>query len=395
MKIVKQQENPIFFKGITRIQALWRGYRVRRNLLSRSLFNLAKVDLDRCIDITCYPKASSGITPVYFPPHLPIAFKALGETRSKKRFFVMWEARDLCIKNGYTHLLIPQAYPYKNYNIEDKLPVEHVKQREQLALYCDNRDQFTEAVKEFTGFLCQCIFPDILTFNHPYQNEKKFPIGRCDNLPLLLDRGMGKIALIDLGGHQIRKEKLTLIDALECAKTAISIFPYHSQDILEVVAFFYPEISQKASFLQSFAKQSLKNLNIIYKNHCRFISQNNTPLLFSSERTQEILQNAKKSLGTEGILLSEKSLLQLVNEITLSILAKFKEFSISDTPLHDQACARFIVLNVNQITQIFENTDRESNRIVQTILNQMIGNEIYYINQYVNRKKETLIIILF
>lgn len=256
-----------------KIQSLWKGYRVRKNFLSKVSYKLAVQFIEQYPTMTDVPKASTGITKVFLPTHLPIVLKALGTIRSKNRFFTMWKARELCLKNGYKHLLIPQAHPYKDYNIEERFPVIDVKQREQIALYEENQECFLEVVKEFTGFLCKCIFPDILTYSHPYLQSDKIPLVRCDNLPLLIDQNIGKIALIDLGGLQIRSNKLSLDEATDCTKTALFIFPYHLTEILKVVESFCPEIHSRLSDLKELCKQTILQLKSIYADHQKFIAK--------------------------------------------------------------------------------------------------------------------------
>lgn len=136
--------------AVLKFQNLWRGYRVRRNFISKHTYISAKHYIDHCKSLEDIPKACSGITKVYLPAHLPVVFKALGLQKSKRRFFTMCKARDLCIKNGYKSLWIPAARPYKDYNIKEKLPVHDVRQREQIALYEENQEKFTLAISELT-----------------------------------------------------------------------------------------------------------------------------------------------------------------------------------------------------------------------------------------------------
>lgn len=388
-------------KELIQVQALWRGYRVRRNYLSRDLFLLAKETLDQCLDINTFPRASSGITKVYLPPHLPLVFKALGIQRSKKRFFTMWQAKDLCKKNGYKHLLIPSGRPYKEYNIEIKLPVHDVKLREQVALYQENHLNFTPAVREFSGLLCQCIFPDILTEFHPYQEEDKVPLGRCDNIPLLFDKSIGKIALIDLGGFQIRKENLSLCQALDCFRTAIFIFPYHFDNILEVVAKYCPEIISERVALQIFTDSVLFRFQKIYMEHRNFVEQEihlKKRLKFSLERIKEIIQHIQK-VADEGIRLplNQEKIVLLIEQIMTPISLKLTA-SYSERPsLSSYVCSRYLTLKFNDLFTIFQNENSltEIQHLLKIILDEFTGKEIFYANNYISRSQESLIRIHF
>lgn len=394
--------------GLMHFQALWRGYRVRRNFLSHNLFQAAKKTLDQCSDITIFPRASSGITRVYFPPHLPIVFKALGIQRGKKRFFTMWQARDLCKTNGYGHLLIPSAHPYKDYNIEIRLPVDDVKQREQVALYEENQLNFSQAVKEFTGLLCQSIFPDILTDFHPYQEEEKIPLGRCDNLPLLLDKSLGKIALIDLGGFQIRREELSLEQALESFKTAIFIFPYHFEDVFETVASYCPGILDERTALQLYNNVISFRFRKIYMEHRQFVEQEirsggfpKHALAFSKERMEEIMQRVQRAVNEDiHLLLDKDKLLLLINQIISSISCKLADIaeSISEkSSLSSYVCSRYLTLKFNDFFTVFksEYSVDTMHRLLKIVLDELSRKEICYANHYVNRIQESLIRIHF
>ncbi len=397
--------------AIIKLQSLWRGHRVRRNYISQDHYFSAKQYLDKCQDITGLPKASCGITRVYLPPNLPVVFKALGMQKSKRRFFTMWKARDLCQRNGYRHLLIPTARPYKEYNIEDKLPVHDVKQREQIALYGENWKSFSPAIREFTGFLCQSIFPDILTLSHPYQEENEIPLGRCDNLPLMLDKEDGKIALIDLGGHQIRKGKPSSAEALECAKTVIFIFPYHFDDIFDVVKTFCPGIIEKRLHLQELCAQALTRFKKIYENHRDFvqkkiISGGLSRHSFSEQRKQVILQKVQSSLSTASkrtqppasdrhdvTSLNEEALAFFIEKVISLLINESTKNKTPKQPLIPYVCSRSIALHSKDLSDMSQGRLSKSNAqiVLKIILDELVqGNELCYVNKYTNRFKESV-----
>ncbi len=224
--------------SVEKIQNLWRGHLVRKNFLYKKLYELGVAFIMQNPDMKDVPRATSGVTPVYLPLTLPLVFKNLGESRAIRRFCYIWKAKELCFKNGYQFLLIPNARPHMNFNIEEKLPVHDVTTREQICLYVENKEKFSAPAKEFAGLLCQSIFPDILAYEHPYKDQNNIPLRGCDNVPLMMRKEQGYIALIDLGGFQVRSGKLLYEDAFEAAKTAVCFFPYHVEEILEVVQSF-------------------------------------------------------------------------------------------------------------------------------------------------------------
>lgn len=377
--------------SILKIQSLWRGYRIRRNFLPKALYNLGVQFIKQCPKMTDVPKAASGVTDVFLPEDLPLVFKALGGQRSKNRFFTMWKARDLCLKNGYKHLLVPKACPYAEYNVEGRLPVHTVAQREQIALYEENKEKFSKVVEEFAGFLCQCIFPDILTFTHPYLKKDKIPLGRCDNIPLLINNNMGEIALIDLGGHQLREHKLSLDEAVECAKTAIFIFPYHFDEIVKVVHSFCPEIYFELSCLKEICQQTIIQFKSIYIDHKEFIqrkSQSNAqPFCHTqydiTERVQLLIEDAIKTQKDECIF-NDKKFVLFVESILRQILTKLIENY--NKPILD--------FSLRSITINFENefSNSDEKKIINLILKQLIDkDEICYANLFFNRSEKLFV----
>jgi hypothetical protein len=391
-------------RAATTIQSLWRGYRVRRNYLDKPCYRKAMQYLDRCVNLTALPKAMTGLTPVYLPAALPVVFKALGEEKSKRRFFTMWKARNLCIKNGYTHLIIPSAHPYKQFNIEDKLPVTDVKQREQVALYEQHQESFSQAVQEFTGFLCQSILPDILTYSHPYP-EPLIPLGRYDNLPLLLEGNQGKIALIDLGGYQLRSQKLSLAEAIDIVKTVLFIFPYHFEAIFKIAQAFCPELIEKRPELEAIHCLVRDHFKNIYYNHYLFIQQTrqiSENILTLNQKQILVLQD----LETKG---SQEDQCKNYQSLYGKILDQFKKKIIS--PIFDTLKTNY--LHVDFITDVFSRTmtlpydelfdfshEQQEKKIVQSLSNliwkALVDREVIcYSQDYTNRSQIRLIKIHF
>lgn len=392
-------------KSINKLISLWRGHRVRRNFLPKDLYKAAKDYIEELPNTDELPRASSGLTKVYIPRNLSVVFKELGVERSKSRFFTMWNARDLCIKNGYRHLLIPTAHPYKKYNIEEKLPVYNVKQIEQIALYEDNQQKFTAVVKEFVGFLCQSIFPDIVTFTHPYQRNNHIPLVRSDNLPLLIEDDVGKVALIDLGGYKIRIEKLSLTEAIENTKTALFIFPYHFNDIFEVVKIFCPEVVSQFDSLQDLYRETVSAYASIYKDHRSFVQQKIISKKLNLESIEQRKHNLLKKVQSEiDIILqnpnssfSNPNLQRLfIEKIMAPIIDKLVESHLQEEVSTSYLCSRRIKFNEESFSDVSQDfsTCKEIYLLLINILNKFYQDkEIAYVNQYYCRFKKLSIMV--
>ena len=130
------------------------------------------------------------------PDNLPIVLKQSGSPENRKRFNKMKQAREICDESNYPHLVIPTARIHGNFIIESRLPImkDH-NMKVQIGFYLDNVEKFTEAVEEFTGFLCQARLYDITGgTNDAYSTLSAVPIGRYDNVAMYLEKGVGNSA---------------------------------------------------------------------------------------------------------------------------------------------------------------------------------------------------------
>lgn len=286
IKIQKQQAENLRSAAATKIQSLWRGYsargrvgRLKRSILSYALLEKAKPYIDNPSNRKDLPKASSGKTPVYLPVELPLVLKESGSPENQKRLDQMIQGRDLCEKNGYKDLTIPQARVCKNFIIESRLPIpNYYNVREQLGFYAENWERFTPAVREFTGFLCQSEFSDITGGRYdPYGplSNSKAPVGRYDNIALYLEEGRGKIGLIDLEQFRPGAIKIQLNWCYFKCKDAVHLFPYHLDEIMDEAKKFDPNIQRYRKQLEAERDEALKRFKVAYENHFNFIKKNN------------------------------------------------------------------------------------------------------------------------
>jgi len=168
--------------------------KLRGRFLSAALFEKAKTFVDPPANLSDLPRASACKTPVYFPHDLPVVLKQSGAVKAQERFEKMWQARDICEKNGYSHLVLSIARLYGDFIIENKLPITFQSTKEQIGLYVENHDKFTRAVEEFTRLLFQSDFYDITE----YYGWAETVMGRYDNVSLYLEENRGRIGLLDL-----------------------------------------------------------------------------------------------------------------------------------------------------------------------------------------------------
>src|SRR5438477_154767 len=104
------------------IQSVWRGRtarvkveKLRAQLLPHSHFFVAQTYVDYPARLSRLSRASAGKTPVYLLSQPPLVFKASGAPANQERFDKMNQAREICHRNGFTHLTIPKARVYENF----------------------------------------------------------------------------------------------------------------------------------------------------------------------------------------------------------------------------------------------------------------------------------------
>ncbi len=296
------------------IQSVWRGRlarieaaKARNHLLSYALFERAKPYVDIPEKRRMCPRAASGLTPVFLPPELPVVLKWSGSLIGQARFEQMNQARELCVKNRYTHLVIPRARVYGKFIIETRLPVGDTKQ--QIGLYMENRDRFAGAAKEFIGFLCQSALGDIVKVSGDYCSLFKVHLGKYENVTLYLEEEEGKIGLIDMGSSGLSFG--TPQHCIQQCEAAISFFPYHLDEILAVAREYDPEIDQLRESFEKRRDATIKAFQDIYADHLEFIRKKgitlDSPITFekpTADRTEALrnaLSDALKVRHREGL----------------------------------------------------------------------------------------------
>jgi hypothetical protein len=288
-------------RAAVKIQVIWKDYarRIKTSLLSYSLLEQAKPYIDDPSKLAKVKRASSGSIPVYLlPKELPIVLKETQAPANRTRFKHMQQARHICETNGYKDLVIPKGGLYRNFIIESWQPIIADGTKEQIGLYIENRGRFRNAVKEFTGFLCQCSFDDITGgTNDAYGTLGQTPLGRYDNIPLYLDpeTGEGKIGLIDL--EKFSPEPRKWEGCFSSCRDAVHLFPYHLDEIISAAQKFDDNAEKYRKKLEIEQKETLKRFELTYENHLKFIQEKGITLAKPCEIV-ELTLGRKKEIET-------------------------------------------------------------------------------------------------
>ncbi len=335
----------------TKIQKVWRGHQgrlqaarlVRSNLHER-LTEIGKPFITNPEVMETMNRAKTGKTRVYYPKDLPIIIKASGQSKGLERLKRMLYAEGLCKNNHYRRLLIPSAKICGEFLIESRLPIQDHDYPLQVGLYIENRDRFTRAAKEFTGFLCQSRLRDL-----DWELYSKISGGhtpRWDNVVLYIENCEGKVGLVDLEDYSPNKPQNIFF---EC-ETAVLFFPLHVDEIIASAKRFDPDIVDRRDELKKKAESILKIHKLLYWDHMKFlkekgISVDNPKSLISPSpaRRREIMEKMLKSSSFDPVVDMEKTFLnpeQTVSDVidlTIQMLSELlvrrqKNRAISSIP---------------------------------------------------------------
>lgn len=196
-----------------KLQKIYRGYKARQAFLPRDFPEYKRLLEGGCKNM---PRAKDGKTRVYFPAEMPeVVFKQSG-SQSASRFHAMSQARQILLQENCTRLIIPKARKYKEFLIEERLPV-NTNRYYNLQEYVDHREKYDEVARELTRFFSRAQLTDLW-------GEWGF---RYDNFPLF----DGELGLIDLESFEQKKGRARL-DRSD-VRTLMAIFPYHTEIILD------------------------------------------------------------------------------------------------------------------------------------------------------------------
>jgi hypothetical protein len=199
-------------------------------------------------------------------------------------------------RKKFKHLIVPQTKVEEDYLIEEKLPINGFDIREQIELYTKHIDSFTAAAEEFTQLLFMGSFTDLL--GGYWGSLSPTAIPRYDNALLYLERGYGKIGLIDVESLYINSESgLTCEnneETFEKCKIAVTFFPYHLNQIITQAEKFDKNISKRSPELEDIQEKILVFFDIIYGAHAIFLQHHNI-----TEKNATILFDANPILEEE------------------------------------------------------------------------------------------------
>lgn len=217
----------------------------------------------------------------------------VGERRMKQ----MRKAQQICRKSRYRHLVIPKVGMTKEgYLVEEKVPIDiHATTKTQIGLYVTHREAFTGAVQEFVGFLFQAKLTDITSTGQFFQKfaGKDVEIGRFDNIPLYLENGVGKIALIDLEHFSPRDSVRSHQDSVSICALALSLFPLHFKEIIEAAQKIDPTIFPDEELLIREKDVHQKFVDNVFVKHRDFLEKKG----ISSENPAQIVALSKEREG--------------------------------------------------------------------------------------------------
>ncbi len=234
---------------------------------TESLTNARKT-ISNNSQIHSYPRAQGGNTAVFLPKDNPkVVLKASGG-KSASRLKQINLARTVCKEHHLRHLVVPKAVHYGQFLIEKRLPIGVPGSKEQISLYCENREKFSRAVEEFAELSFRSIIIDITDVNTIYQTLSEAPLGRYDNIPFYIENDEGFIGLIDIEGFAT-DNSIKYIHH-KC-RTLVYLFPHHLDAILQVANRFDPNCESFRGDLQKIQEATIKTFKLIYDDHLAFV----------------------------------------------------------------------------------------------------------------------------
>jgi hypothetical protein len=249
-------------------------------ILAPSHFEQAKEYIDDPVRLRGLPKAAAGKTDVYLPPELPVVLKKCGAPHNAKRLEQMRQAKEICLKNGYTQLIIPEAEIYKDFIIETRLPILDHHSKVCIGFYLENCEKFEKTAEEFIGFLCQAELDDITGERQDsFAPLAEGPIPRYDNVSLF---GEGKLGMIDLErfrpGHSPTSKYI-----LDQCVNVIRFFPHHLDAILREAKKFDPNIERHRKTLEAERGKILSFFKKVYVDHHEHLQKHQIGLATPTE----------------------------------------------------------------------------------------------------------------
>lgn len=266
------------------------------------------------------PKAERGHIPVYFPLSIPgVVIKEANNP--KMRMTKMTEMRQLCKDLKLSHMTVPSAHLHRHpesahthYLIEKRLPLPSVHWMSQIELYCENKDRFTDAVVEFTKIYCLTSFDDLVQSGGGIAILSEAATLRTDNAPLYIEKGVGKMGLIDLEHWflEIKPDLTTFKHLYDLA----SFFPHHCKEIIaaaESIGYGILPETVRVKMGESAAK-AIDGFNKIYFHYCSYLQKKGitletatTTISLTEEQKDSLIEKMLEELPTYKYWFSSQS----------------------------------------------------------------------------------------
>lgn len=190
---------------IVTLQKFCRGFLVRNHQLNQKTYLKCKNWGWKLLLGGKYPRVPEGRSLVYTSKQYPsLIAKHVGISDARDRWHNIFSMRKVLAQLDIKRLCVPRARVFKEVLFEERLPVSLYV--DSMCWYKENPEAFDEAIKEllflFKKVHCRDLVAetDAPTDNFPLalkvQDRWLFP--RYDNLPLFVQDGEGRIALVDL-----------------------------------------------------------------------------------------------------------------------------------------------------------------------------------------------------
>src|ERR1700733_3085672 len=128
----------------------------KRHILDYALFEKAKKLTEDSSNLGFLQRAPQGENrnKILMPKELPIVIRVCENDEDWSRFSKMTVARTLCVEKNFQHLDVPKARLHGHFIIEERLPDVNASTIKGMEFYFKNLEDYTDAVIEFTSFLC-------------------------------------------------------------------------------------------------------------------------------------------------------------------------------------------------------------------------------------------------
>ncbi|MES2198605.1 MAG: hypothetical protein V4489_00345, partial [Chlamydiota bacterium] len=175
------------------------------------------------------PRAKGGKIPVYLPLDLPsVVLKLSGRKAAKERFHKAQAMRSVIQSEGLSSLVIPRGRLYKEFSVEDRLPVR-IDAKHNAMIYLHNKSLFDLPVRQMTRLFAKAYIDYLVELD---SDRKEILRVRYDNIPFYITQEGVKFGLIDLErskiGSNVKKMEHKIF-------ILVSMFPFHSDIIKEEI----------------------------------------------------------------------------------------------------------------------------------------------------------------